>query len=134
MEGMNITYMSMLVGFVVVVISIIIIYLWKRRGSQLSTILLVGLSDSGKTALLAKLVNEGKIMRLNPYFICIPVHIYNIFFDALNKKTNPNSLEWVVRSAKSSNFSHSHLAINLALIEIPKITTGTRFGVSELTR
>lgn len=55
---MNITYMSMLVGFVVVVISIIIIYLWKRRGSQLSTILLVGLSDSGKTALLAKLVNE----------------------------------------------------------------------------
>lgn len=84
-ESMDYGRYSMSIKFwvaVVVVLASILVYVLKKKLTRCNTVLIVGLSDSGKTVMFSKLVNPSKSA-----FFCSLVRVCfcpHLLFNALN--------------------------------------------------
>lgn len=54
-------YTTIMLAFIVILVTIVLLYVWKRKRSARTDVLLTGLCDSGKTLLFSHLIlDEGK--------------------------------------------------------------------------
>jgi GTP-binding protein EngB required for normal cell division len=49
-----------LVTLALLVVTTILVLLWRKTTARKNTVLFVGLSDAGKTSIFTKLINSGK--------------------------------------------------------------------------
>lgn len=52
------------ITFVILLVTTILLFVYRRLSTKPSTVLLVGLNDSGKTAMLTKLIDSSKRLLL----------------------------------------------------------------------